>query len=240
MISLAHEFLDPHCRPSRLDIYGVRLAIRRALLATLPRLTGSLLDVGRGYMPYRDVLIAPAGPVRRYLGLDLPGNGYAKPDVEWDGKVIPLPDATFDSAMATEVFEHCPDPESTMREIARVLRPSGVLFLTVPFLWPLHCVPHDEYRYTPYSLERHLRRAGFEAITLTALGGWDASLAQMLGLWVRRRPLQPRVRWLLSGLVTPLVWFLTRRDRSRVDFARCPMITGLSGTATKGSPLAAV
>jgi len=31
-------------------------------------------------------------------------------------------------------------------KLVRVLKPGGLLFLTLPFLWPLHSVPNDEYR----------------------------------------------------------------------------------------------
>ena len=53
-------------------------------------------------------------------------------------------------------------------------------------LWPLHDVPYDECRYTPFAIKRHLRNAGFEQFRLKPLGGWDASLAQMIGLWILR------------------------------------------------------
>jgi hypothetical protein len=66
------------------------------------------------------------------------------------------------------------------QEIARVLDRRGFLFLTVPFLWPLHHVPHDQHRITPFAMQRYLEENGFEEIRLQALGGWDAS---MLSCW---------------------------------------------------------
>jgi SAM-dependent methyltransferase len=137
--------------------------------------------------------------------------------------------------MATEIFEHCPDPTAVMAEAFRVLRPGGVLFLTVPFLWPLHDLPHDEYRFTPASLERHLRAAGFDEVKLRAQGGWDASLAQMIGLWARRRPMGRAMRGIVSCLAVPMVRWLTSRDRPPTDLSRNGMITGLAGTAVKAT-----
>jgi SAM-dependent methyltransferase len=160
-----------------------------------------------------------------------------------------LQNNVIDCALATEVFEHCPEPETNMREIQRVLRPGGLLFFTVPFLWPLHTVPYDEYRYTPFALERHLRNAGFEQIKLKAMGGWNLSMAQMLVLWARRRwshsgqassrpslssCLQRTFWWrVLPRLVVPLARFLAHIDTPPLEFKARTMMIGITGTAYK-------
>lgn len=226
------SFLQPECRADVVDLFTHRAAILRALRAVVPDLCGTLLDIGCGSMPYRSLVMAP-GRVRQYVGLDLGRSEYERPDLVWDGAVIPLGDTSVDCAIATEVFEHCPEPERVMREAHRVLKPGGFLFFTVPFLWPLHCVPHDQYRYTPFALERHLLAAGFARAEIGALGGWDASLAQMLGLWVRRRWMAPWQRAALTRVVTPIVAWLARADQPPADFGHDGMITGLAGRAFK-------
>jgi SAM-dependent methyltransferase len=219
-----------------LDRYQVRVSILHALNEALPLFKGRLLDVGCGRMPYRQYILDNA-KVSSYTGMDLHNalvyDTRVKPDILWDGKRIPIPDGSFDSAMATEVLEHVPDPTATLREVHRVLVPGGTFFFTVPFLWNLHEVPHDEYRYTPFSLQRHLAEAGFRKITLQAMGGWHASLAQMLGLWVRRAPMSPFKRSMLSWLLKPLARFLLSKDRKPAPpFREGQMITGLYGWAT--------
>jgi SAM-dependent methyltransferase len=198
-------------------------------------LTGALLDVGCGWSPYRSVLLAPGTRITRYIGLDLESGLYkSQPDLTWDGRTIPLLDASIDSAIATEVLEHCPDPGRILGEISRVLRPGGLLFLTVPFLWPLHDSPYDEYRYTPFSLDRLLVSTGFADVRISAMGGWDAALATMIGLWVRRRPdLPPLLRRILQRAILPVYAWLLKSDRPPSDFSRSCMITGLSATARK-------
>jgi SAM-dependent methyltransferase len=231
---LAEQFLTPRCTPGNLDRFLVRTALLREVTNTLPRLSGTMLDVGCGRMPYRSLISMPPSRVTQYLGLDLAANPIYKepPDLTWDGRHIPLPDHTVDCAMATEVLEHCPAPEAVLREIRRVLKPGGVFFFTVPFLWPLHDVPYDEYRYTPFAMRRHLRDVGFEEIALHAMGGWDASLAQMIGLWVRRRPMAGRWRRVASLLALPVMRFLIARDTPpAIDDRPGSMITGLAGTA---------
>jgi SAM-dependent methyltransferase len=136
--------------------------------------------------------------------------------------------------MATEVLEHCPEPNITLMEINRVLKPGGVFFFTVPFLWNLHEVPHDEFRYTPFAFERILKESGFIDIQIFASGGWHGALAQMLGLWVRRSPISPVKRKILSKLFKPLIRFLINRDVFKKNiFNEGQMITGLYGWAKK-------
>ena len=228
-----YDFLNPLCSPETLDLFIPRRAILEALRIQLARFHGTVLDIGCGYMPYKPLVLKPPSRAEKYIGLDLKDNTYQKCDLQWDGRTIPLEDGSVDCALATEVLEHCPDPDTVMRQALRVLRPGGLLFLTVPFLWPLHDVPHDEYRYTPFALERHLRNAGFEQIMLSALGCWDASLALMIGLWIRRRPMSQQTRAILSRLALPVVRYLAGRDRPSLAFTESSMITGVAGTATK-------
>lgn len=228
------EYLRPCCDAWSLDTYHSRISILRSVQRAVPHMSGVLLDVGCGWCPYRSVVLGGGSAVTQYVGMDLEGGRYArKPELKWDGTAIPLPDASVGCAMATEVLEHTPEPETVLSEICRVLTPGGFFLLTVPFLWPLHDVPYDEYRYTPFSLERHLRRAGFSEVRIEALGGWDASLATMVGLWVRRRGMGLTSQRILQRLLLPLYRWLLRSDTPPRDFTHSCMITGLSATARK-------
>ncbi|MDP3713012.1 MAG: class I SAM-dependent methyltransferase [Mycobacteriales bacterium] len=199
----------------------------------LASMHGTVLDVGCGTAPYRElVLVAPSGATR-HLGLDMTSDRYPDQELTWDGRVMPLPDAAVQQILLTEVLEHCQDPASVLGECFRVLAPGGRLLLTVPFLWPLHEVPYDEYRYTPFALERLLGSAGFSQVEVRAMGGWDASLAQMLGLWVRRRPMNRWKRAVLSRILVPVVRVLSAKDRRPELFREGTMVTGLSATAVK-------
>lgn len=223
-------FLDPTCRPETLDRYHIRRSILDALRSILPLMKGTVLDLGCGDMPYRSLFESRDAPVTRYLGLDLadasvPRTGPA-PDLTWDGSTIPMKRESIDWAIATEVLEHCPDREAVMREVARVLKPGGRFFATAPFLWPLHEVPHDEARPTPFALRRELAAAGLTVERMESLGGWDQSLAQMIGLWVRRRPMQSRYRVPLGWLAAPLVRLLAHRPWDPEGFGESQMLTG--------------
>ena len=186
-------------------------------------------------MPYKNYILKNS-KVDEYVGLDietaLQYDQEIKPDFTWDGITMPFQDATFDCAIGTEVLEHCPEPEVILKEVYRVLKPDGLFFFTVPFLWNLHEVPNDQYRYTPFSLKRHLEKSGFKQIEIKPTGGWHASMAQMLGLWVRRSPLSTSKRHVLSRICLPIIKYLIKKDRpENIMFSEGQMITGLYGIA---------
>jgi SAM-dependent methyltransferase len=222
---------------SNLDRYIIRTSIKRAIDWALPMLKGQLLDAGCGKMPYKDYILQNS-EVHEYVGLDIEVaivyDEKIRPDYTWDGKIMPFENNSFESCIATEVLEHCSDPDIFLHEVNRVLKSGGIFFFTVPFLWNLHEVPHDEYRYTPFSLERHLVNSGFTEIRISATGGWHASMAQMMGLWVRRSPMSKAKRNLLSLFIKPIIGFLIKKERwEDISFLEGQMITGLYGLAKK-------
>ena len=232
-------YLAPHCRPSTLDSFGNRRLLLRALKGALANVKGRLLDVGCGYQPYRSLLLAPPG--NRWLRTI---SAWISPTTFTGLPTWPGTDSRFRSAMrawtapcSLKCWSIVPIPEAVLGEVARVLKPGGFLFLTVPFIWPIHTVPHDEFRYTPFALRRLLERSGFPNPVIEATGGRHAVLALTLGLWVRRRPLTSRVhvvtRAALSVLLWPVIWLLLKMDKRPQEFEESTMIVGLSARACK-------
>jgi 2-polyprenyl-3-methyl-5-hydroxy-6-metoxy-1,4-benzoquinol methylase len=59
----------------------------------------------------------------------------AVPALRWevgDIQALAHPDGTFDTVISCETVEHVPDPARALRQLGRVLRPGGRLFLTAP------------------------------------------------------------------------------------------------------------
>ncbi len=151
----------------------------------------------------------------------------------WDGNKLPFQDNDFDTVLCTEVLEHVSDTETFLKEMNRVLKPGGTFFFTTPFLWPLHDVPFDEKRLTPFGLSSYFKKSGFLSSDIKAMGGWHASMALMIGLWLRRAGMRYLLRLLLSFLLKPLVFFLFSKDSPPSQFGNGQMITGLYGLAKK-------
>lgn len=49
---------------------------------------------------------------------------------------LPFGDHSFDKVVCSEVLEHIPDYQAALAEINRVLRPGGILAISVPRYWP--------------------------------------------------------------------------------------------------------
>ncbi len=229
----AHPFTNPAFEVNNIDLYWGRSSILRAVSEALPHFHGTFLDIGCGVMPYRELITRAPSRVTQYVGLDIETPTYkASVELRWDGKKIPLADAAVDCAMATEVLEHCPEPLGVLQEARRVLKPGGTFFFTVPYIWPLHDAPHDFFRYTPFALEKLLAEAGFTDVKIDAMGGWNASLAQMMGLWLKRSPMTPEARNKWAKQIWPLYQELIGSDVLPVDpKAGNTMATGWSGVA---------
>jgi len=53
-----------------------------------------------------------------------------------DATSLPIPDAVFDRVIISEILEHLPDDERAIAEVVRVLRPGGLVCLSVPRAGP--------------------------------------------------------------------------------------------------------
>lgn len=68
-----------------------------------------------------------------------------------------LPDEILDIIVCTEVLEHVLDPFSAIKEVYRLLKPGGVLLLTVPFNFRIHGPLPDCWRFSEHGLRELLK-----------------------------------------------------------------------------------
>jgi SAM-dependent methyltransferase len=96
---------------------------------------------------------------------------------------LPYPDGAFDLVLACDVIEHVEDDEGVFRELARVLRPDGVLIFSVP-LHAAHWTVFDDYvgharRYAPAALLALVARHGL-TVSRSAVFGMQANSPRVL------------------------------------------------------------
>jgi SAM-dependent methyltransferase len=165
--------------PSRADRHYLMLrSLADALAAEVARTLASrdglrMLDIGCGDKPYYPLLAARAAA---YRGIDAePG-----PQVDDIGVVeeLPYPDGSFDVVLCTQVLEHVVDPGRAVGEIARVLAPGGVAFVSTHGVFLYHPDPVDFWRWTHAGLEQLFNTsAAWEEIRITSNGEAVACLA---------------------------------------------------------------
>ncbi|MBI2086880.1 MAG: class I SAM-dependent methyltransferase [Candidatus Zambryskibacteria bacterium] len=125
-----------------------------------------------------------------------------EPDILADAATIPLPDNSYDVAIAAELLEHVPDPLKVLKEARRLLRPGGIVLATVPFMYPLHADPFDFGRYTDHFWKKAAQDLDFK-IEIESQGTIFAVMALMiqhifLAKEVSWRPIQiPLIKILL-------------------------------------------
>lgn len=228
------EFINLSLNKKTLWLYVIRRTILEFVKKNSGKLHGTLLDIGCGTMPYKKLILS-LKKVTKYLGLDLAtskNHDTSIADLHWDGTKIPLENNSVDSILATEFLEHYLDTKFIINEMYRVLRPNGVILFTVPFIWPLHEVPNDQYRFTPYSLKRFFLDAGFKNINLTATGGWHASMAVMLGLWTTFS-MRRWKRYICRPIIICIIKYLIKKDSIPIDFEDGVMMPGIGGIIIK-------
>lgn len=154
----------------------LRRAIRQAVDLAKPK--GSLIDIGCGQKPHRDLF----PEIQTYQGIDFKaysankdfqsgGPDFAFPDNYTTSWRLPFEDGSYDHSVAFEVAEHHPQPAILLSEMARVTRPGGFVLLSWPFIFPLHEEPHDHFRYTHHQMSQLADRAGLTPVRFLKTGG---------------------------------------------------------------------
>ena len=91
---------------------------------------GRVLDLGAG-VGHSFELLHP----RVSVGVDVDAGalqGQARETVVADMRALPFADGSFASVLAVHSLEHVPNPESVVREAARVLEPEGAAMFVTP------------------------------------------------------------------------------------------------------------
>lgn len=145
---------------------------RRRLLISLAGTFGTngpgrILDAGCG----TGGMLAHLGPCSSVVGVDLERLALTYARQRGDQKLLqasalelPFQSDSFDTVYSLDVLEHLDDDHLGIRELKRVCRPGGTIFVTVPafgFLWSRHDVVNQHRRrYRAPELRRLVQEAG--------------------------------------------------------------------------------
>lgn len=156
--------------------------------------SSKVLDVGAGNKPYKALFHRSV-----YASIDVQG------DHNFIGSVMhmPLLDNHFNHVLCTQVLEHVTDPLKALEEICRVLKPGGILWMTVPQGWGVHGSPPSYFNFTRYGILELCRKAGFVNYNIMERGG----ILRDLGYRIYVLPGIIRAQHKKNLFVTLLYWF---------------------------------
>jgi SAM-dependent methyltransferase len=110
-------------------------------------------------------------PDVRWIGLDVEGSpevaARSRSDAEFrsfDGVHMPFEDGALELVFCKQVLEHVREPGPLLADVARALRPGGLLAGSTSQLEPFHSL--STWNYSPYGLSRLLEGAGLEVLEL--------------------------------------------------------------------------
>jgi SAM-dependent methyltransferase len=63
------------------------------------------------------------------------------------GEKLPFEDGSVDLIVSTSCFEHDPCFWLTFKEMTRIIKPSGYIYINAPTSGPYHCYPGDNWRF---------------------------------------------------------------------------------------------
>ena len=170
--------------------------------------TGRLLDVGCG----PGVLLSVAKDRWDAVGVEVSKSAAEEARKRFNANVVEgtleqaaFPSESFDAVTLVDVIEHLTGPKETLREVSRILKPGGVLFVLTPNIdapvaklmgrWWWGFRPAHLTYFSRKTMNQMLVDSGFDPLT-----SWYCGRTFSLGYWLSR----------LRGYAPRLVSFLVR------------------------------
>lgn len=91
---------------------------------------------------------------------------------------MPTENNSIDGIILTGVLEHVGTPGEAVKEMYRILKKNGKIFVSIPFLQPYHPDPADYQRYTIYGIQKLFER--FQKIEVSNTRGSGSTVAWIL------------------------------------------------------------
>ena len=179
-----HRFVDYYAQRSASDITQLRFeGTRRVTLALrtelgLPTESLDVIDVGCG-AGSQAFLWEQSGHRVQAIDISAPLIDIARERAAKAGSsarffvgaagTLPVPDASVDIALVSELLEHLPEWESCLNEAVRVLRPGGVVYLSTTNRL---CPKQQEFSLPAYSWYPRALKKHCERLAVTTHGHW--------------------------------------------------------------------
>lgn len=104
-------------------------------------------------------------------------------DVLADMSKLPFNDQTVDLIICTSVLEHMVNTQAAIKEMHRVLKKNGKIYIDIPFVYPFHSSPGDYYRWTVEGI-KHLIHPLFHTVEVDVRHGPTSAFLMIFVSWI--------------------------------------------------------
>lgn len=114
--------------------------------------------------------------------INLDSYPFANVDIVADAVDLPLADESVDIVINEFMLEHVVDPVRVVKEIKRILKSEGLIYVTVPFVASFHSSPDDFYRWSKNGFRKLFQ--DFEEVECKVRCGPTSALVYVLSEWL--------------------------------------------------------
>ena len=201
-----------------------------AAAAAATPMGSAVLDVSSGARPYKPLFAHCAYSSHEFLGNVHVIDGFRGEHTK--DKSVPhdyvgpynatgAPSNAFDVVLLTEVLEHVPLPVAAVKELSRVARPGGDIYVSSPFTSGSHQQPYHFYAgFSPEWYAFAAQEAGLEIISIESQGDYFKLMSQEVDRALScGGELEGMRASELAGVRDALAYYLRQLSTSRGDGA---------------------
>ena len=134
--------------------------------------TGKIVNLGSGSQIIRpDVINLDVYP---YHNVTIVGNIYR----------LPFSDNEIDTVICDQVLEHLDNIPNALKEMNRVLKVGGLIYVAVPFVAGYHSSPGDYYRFTKEGIIAIMEQHGFLKLKSGIRQGPTSAFLSVFNKWL--------------------------------------------------------
>jgi SAM-dependent methyltransferase len=130
-----------------------------------------------------NVIDVGSGPERlgkEFINVDV--FPFTEVDIVSDATTLPFKNNAIDGAVSESVFEHVADAHLIAREMVRVVKPGGYIYVSAPFIHPYHTSPDDFNRWTLSGLKHMFK--DLEIVEAGVRSGPWSALLLFMAYWL--------------------------------------------------------
>ena len=128
-----------------------------------------------------------------------------------------LIDIKYDYVVIFNVLEHLLNPNLALKNLSKILKKSGKIIGSTPFLFRVHGAPKDYSRFTKDHLHELLKSNNFENIQIIELGtGPFLACISLLRSYLKYLPILYQLLVLLAIVIDKLIKVIIKTDPKKI------------------------